>query len=65
MSKLEYLNEDEVLEFVFAEIEKNLDENSVVVLETEYMAGNYEGFEIIKQAKYGRVYITLYRLAER
>lgn len=50
---------------VFAEIEKNLDENSVVVLETEYMAGNYEGFEIIKQAKYGRVYITLYRLAER
>ncbi len=50
---------------VFAEIEKNLDENSVIVLETEYMAGNFEGFEIIKQAKYGRVYITLYRLTEK
>ena len=50
---------------VFAVIEKNLDENSVVVLETEYMAENYEGFEIIKQAKYGRVYITLYKPMEK
>ena len=52
-------------EKVFAELGKNLSEASVVVLETEYLAENFDGFEIIKQAKYGRVYITLYRLIER
>mgnify|MGYP002514027873 CR=1 FL=1 len=49
-------------EKVFAELGKNLSEASVVVLETEYLPESFEGFEIIKQAKYGRVYITLYRL---
>lgn len=49
---------------VFAEISKVLKEDSVVVLETEYVAGEYDGFEIIRQAKYGRVYITLYRQTE-
>ena len=52
-------------EKVFAELGKNLNEASVVVLETEYLPESFEGFEIIKQAKYGRVYITLYRLIER
>lgn len=52
-------------EKVFAELGKNLSEASVVVLETEYLPESFEGFEIIKQAKYGRVYITLYRLIER
>ena len=47
---------------VFEDISRVLNENSIVVLETEYVAGLYDGFEIIKQAKYGRVYITLYKM---
>ena len=50
---------------VFNDISRVLKENSVVVLETEYVAPEYDGFEIIRQAKYGRVYITLYRLMEK
>ena len=49
---------------VFAEVSRVINEGSVIVLETEYVAGDYDGFEIIRQAKYGRVYITLYRQTE-
>lgn len=50
---------------VFEDISKVLKDSSVVVLETEYAAREYDGFEIIRQAKYGRVYITLYKQTER
>lgn len=36
-------------------------EGAVVMLETEYQPTDYSGFEMIRQAKYGRVYITLYK----
>ena len=50
---------------VFEDISKVLNKNAVIVLETEYLSGEYEGYDIIRQAKYGRVYITLYRLMEK
>lgn len=37
------------------------DAGGIVMLETEYTPGDYCGFEVIRQAKYGRVYITLYK----
>lgn len=35
--------------------------DAVVMLETEYQPADYHAFEMIRQAKYGRVYITLYK----
>lgn len=35
--------------------------DTIVMLETEYTPGDYHDFEMIRQAKYGRVYITLYK----
>lgn len=49
---------------VFESVAEVLNKDAVVVLETEYVGKAYDGFEIIKQAKYGRVYITLYRQTE-
>ncbi len=40
------------------------DEKTVIVLETEAPSAEYEGFYKIKSAKYGRVYITLYKKEE-
>lgn len=37
------------------------EEGAIVMLETEYQPTDYDGFEMIRQAKYGRVYITLYK----
>ncbi len=35
--------------------------DAIVMLETEYQTESYHGFQMIRQAKYGRVYITLYK----
>lgn len=49
--------EDEVMKV----LPKNVTESGVVVLETEIVPNPYEGFEVIRQAKYGRVYVTFYK----
>ena len=49
--------EDEVMKVLF----KNVSDEGVVVLETEIMPGPFSDFEIIRQAKYGRVYVTFYK----
>ncbi|MBQ7040152.1 MAG: RsmD family RNA methyltransferase, partial [Clostridia bacterium] len=49
--------EDEVMKI----LAKNLDDNGVVVLETEIVPDSFLGFEVIRQAKYGRVYVTFYK----
>lgn len=40
---------------------KATETDAVVMLETEYQPYDYDGFKMIRQAKYGRVYITLYK----
>ncbi len=49
---------------VFEKISPVLEKGAVVMLETEYEAKEYEGFETIRRAKYGRVYITIYKRGE-
>ncbi len=46
---------------VFEKITPVLEEDARILLETEYEAKDYEGFEAVKRAKYGRVYITIYK----
>ena len=49
--------EDEVMSV----LAKNVSECGVVVLETEIVPKPFSGFEVIRQAKYGRVYVTFYK----
>ena len=46
---------------VFRHIGGSLADGGVIVLETESPSSEYGGFEKIRSAKYGRVYITLYQ----
>ena len=49
---------------VFSKITPHIKNDTVIVLESESELKNFEGFEVIKNVRYGRVYITLYRLLE-
>ena len=49
--------EDEVMKV----LAKNVSDDGVVVLETEIVPNPFVGFEIIRQAKYGRIYVTFYK----
>ncbi len=49
---------------VFGCLSAVLENAAVVALETEKVPPAFDGFSIIRQAKYGRVYITLYKKAE-
>ena len=44
---------------IFPLLLERVNENSVIVLETEEIPPKFDKFSIIKQSKYGRVYITL------
>lgn len=46
---------------VFEKLSGIMNKDAVVMLETEYQAKQYEGFSLIRQAKYSRVYISIYR----
>ncbi len=46
---------------VFEKIASVLEDDACIMLETEYEAKDYGGFEAIRRAKYGRVYITIYK----
>lgn len=52
-------------EQVMVELCPVLQENGLVVLETEKIPPEFDGFLNIRQAKYGRVFITLYKEAEK
>ncbi len=38
-----------------------MEDDGIVVLETEYSPSDFAGFSMIRQAKYGRVFVTLYK----
>ena len=52
-------------DMVIKNINPCVHENTVIVVETEVVPNKYSGFEIIRQAKYGRVYITLLKKETR
>ena len=45
----------------FEKIADVLEDDARIMLETEYEPKEYEGFESVKRARYGRVYITIYK----
>lgn len=45
----------------FEMLKDKVGSGGVVVLETQYVPGDFDGFEIIKHRKYGRVFITVYK----
>ena len=49
---------------IFPKLLKVIEDNGVIVLETETPAGEFEGFDLIKQVRYGRVYISVYKKGE-
>ena len=49
--------EDEVM----SDLAKHVSDCGVVVLETEVIPNSFSDFEVIRQAKYGRVYVTFYK----
>lgn len=46
---------------VMSVLSARLKNDGVVVLETEIIPEPFSGFEVIRQAKYGRVYVTFYK----
>lgn len=50
---------------VIKNISSCIHEDTIIVLETEVIPKKYSGFEILRQAKYGRVYITLLKKETR
>ena len=48
-------------ENVFKEIGAHITDDAIIVLESEVEQKNFVGYEIIKNVRYGRVYITLYK----
>jgi len=46
---------------VFLKLSSHIKPDTIIVLESEKAQKNYDGFEVIKNVKYGRVYITLYK----
>ena len=48
-------------EKVFPKLISHLSDDAVVVLESEEPLKCFEDYEVIKNVKYGRVYITLYK----
>ena len=46
---------------VFSVIEKHLSEDGIIILESEDKPSDFPGFSVIRQAKYGRVIITLFK----
>jgi 16S rRNA (guanine966-N2)-methyltransferase len=48
-------------EDVFTKIGEHIKDDSVIVLESEEPLKNFDGYEVIKNVRYGRVYITLYK----
>jgi 16S rRNA (guanine(966)-N(2))-methyltransferase RsmD len=49
---------------IFPKLLKVIKDNGIVVLETEVLVGEFDGFNLIKQVKYGRVYISVYKKGE-
>lgn len=50
---------------IFPYLSESLDDGGVILLETEIDPPEYENFYSIKRAKYGRVYITVYKKGDR
>lgn len=50
---------------IFPYLCDKLEENGVILLETEIESPEYEGFYSVRRAKYGRVYITVYKKGGR
>ena len=48
-------------ENVFKHLGSHVTDDAIIVLESEVEQKNFDGFEIIKNVRYGRVYITLYK----
>ncbi len=46
---------------VFPHLSKILEDDGVILLETEESPGEYEGFKSVRRAKYGRVFVTVYK----
>ena len=46
---------------LFENISSVLEDDACIMLETEYEPKEYEGFESVRRAKYGRVFITIYK----
>lgn len=49
-------------EDVFSKIAQHIKDDAVIVLESEVELKKFEGYEVIKNVRYGRVYLTLYKL---
>lgn len=48
-------------ESVFPKLISHLNDDSVVVLESEEPLKQFDGYEVLKNVRYGRVFITLYK----
>ncbi len=48
-------------EDVFSKLNSHIKEGAIIVLESEVELKNFDGYEVIKNVRYGRVYITLYK----
>ena len=48
-------------EKVFLKLHSHINKDAVIVLESESELQNFDGFEVVKNVRYGRVYITLYK----
>lgn len=46
---------------VMSVLPANISDDGIVVLETEYAPSAFSGFNLIRQARYGRVFVTLYK----
>ena len=42
-------------------LSEHLKDDGIVVLETEQKPCDYQGFELVRQAKYGRVFVSFYK----
>ena len=46
---------------IFPQLSKILEDDGVILLETEQPPVEYDGFESVRRAKYGRVFVTVYK----
>ena len=50
---------------IFPHLTEKLEDDGVILLETEIETPEYDGFYSVRRAKYGRVYITVYKKGGR